>query len=191
MSTAFLPKPRRKWQKDSLEDDLIQNCVPRSDDKALSVDTFRASRLSAYAYRQIHYSDDKALSVDNLRASPLPENAYRQIHSQEQVLRRFIGAIGISHSFYREQVFETTGVVDARSKLKLYVTVKAATGDAQKLVLPRKICAGEAPKPGGFIKYRIFREDNTLTHEITTYAGPDLSQCEVDTINSRIDRLKI
>ncbi len=134
-------------------------------------------------------SDDKVLSVDAMQAASEPENDYRQIFADERGLSQFIGIVHSISEATPKIILRTTGIVDVRTKSKLYVTVKAPDGSPVQLVLPRTASKGRPPKKREFVVYTLYQIGDVLTHELKASAPPPLSAAESNDIDARIDKL--
>lgn len=135
-------------------------------------------------------SNDKVLSVDALSEIAVQGNVYRQIHEDERRLAQLIGQVKRSVRTNRTELLRTTGIVDARTKTRLYLTVKSKTGNPEQLVLSRDICLGRVPVKGDFVTYTIFQlSDGELTHTIELTCPPVLSSQEEASIDARINKL--
>lgn len=135
-------------------------------------------------------SADKVLSLDSLRDITFQGNYYRQIHEDERRLTQFIGRVNRSSQATRSVLFCTTGVVDSRTKTKLYLTVKSGSGSPEQLVVSREICSGRTPAKGDFVIYTIYQiGEGELTHEIKKVCPPQLSEQEEASIDARIGKL--
>ena len=136
-----------------------------------------------------HGSADKVLSVDGTRDIDVQGNSYRQIHEAERRLSQLIGIVHRTEESTPVEILRTTGVVDTRSKTKLYLTVKSQNGNPERLVLSREICHGPVPSKGDFVTYIIFKnEGGGLTHSIRKICPPRLDPTEEAMIDARIDK---
>lgn len=135
-------------------------------------------------------SQDKVLSVDAIRPVRAPENSYRQIHEDERMLTQFIGRVYQSGHVIRRVVLQTSGIIDARSKSKLFLTVKSQQSNPVQLILPRSVCNGRVPSKGDFVTYTVYQSmGDELTHEIEIALPPPLSSTEEAAIDARIEKL--
>ena len=134
-------------------------------------------------------SDDKVLSVDAMHATDEPTNDYRQIFADERGLSQFIGTVRSIPQPTPKIILRTTGIVDVRTKSKLYVTVKAQDGSPVQLVLPKTASNGRVPKKREFVVYTLYQIGDVLTHEVKASAPPSLSAAESNEIDARIDKL--
>jgi hypothetical protein len=135
-------------------------------------------------------SQDKVLSVDAIRPVRVPENSYRQIHEDERMLAQLIGRVYRSVAVVRRVVLQTSGIVDARSKARLFLTVKSQRGNPVQLILPRSVCTGRIPSKGDFVTYTVYQSmGDGLTHEIEIASPPTLSSTEEAAIDARIEKL--
>jgi hypothetical protein len=143
-----------------------------------------------YERSVVHGSADKVLSVDSTRDMAVQGNYYRQIHEVARNVIQFIGLVNRSEESSRTELLRTTGIVDARSKTKLYLTVKSPNGNPESLVLSRDICSGPAPSKGDFVAYIIYKhEGGVMTHTIEKTCPPQLDPREEAMINDRINKL--
>lgn len=134
-------------------------------------------------------SDDKVLCVDAMQATSVPENDYRQIFADERGLSQFIGTVRSIPQATPKIILRTTGIVDVRTKSKLYVTVKAPDGSPVQLVLPKTASKGRVPKKREFVVYTLYQIGDVLTHELKPSAPPPLSAAQSAEIDARIDKL--
>ncbi|MFN7292521.1 MAG: hypothetical protein ACK5T6_18205, partial [Pirellula sp.] len=92
----------------------------------------------------------------------------------------------------RTELLHTTGIVDARTKTRLYLTVKSKTGNPEQLVLSRDICLGRVPVKGDFVTYTIFQlGDGELIHTIESNCPLVLSSKEEASVDARINKMPI
>jgi hypothetical protein len=140
-----------------------------------------------YGVSIAHNSDDKALTVGATRIARVTPNLYRQIQENEKGI---VGLLGRIHRSEPDRIllFRTSGIVDARTRNKFYLTVKSQRGSPVQLVLPREVCPNSAvPARGDFVTYTVYKtSDGSLTHEITIAAPPQLTNLEEADIDARV-----